>query len=155
MVCYASEMKLYVRCLQYEDVKVVMNMGKVMNILTGDLREAKQKLTPEEDVTLREYSRYRDDTEGILVLKDAKLLEEIIQKMCTIYPKGLVYNVVLSHRSTSHLDVCYHISRGGSVKIYPRKSIDSPVGFGPALTNMSEEHKSNFILGEYILDMRE
>ena len=151
IVCYAAEMKLYSKCLQYDEVNVDMNLGKVSKIETGEVKDGQQKLTAREEEAVKDYSRYRDDTQGILVVENENLLREVLKKMCSIYPTKLVYNVILSHRTTSHPDVCYYLkSSGRGMMLFPRKSIDSPVGFGPALSNMSDNHRSDFILGEYI-----
>ena len=151
LICFAAEMKLYNECLQYEEVEVVMEKGKVSKINTGEIVEGCNKLSKAEEEVVKEYSRYRDDTEAVLVADNEELLKQVLRKICTIYPPQLVYNVTLSHRCASHLDVCYYVKSGdGERVLFPRKSLGSPVGFGPALSNMSEEHRSNFIMGEYI-----
>ena len=128
-----------------------MSCGKVVSIETGEVSDGEQKLSYKELEVVKEYSRYRDDTQGILVVENDSLLREVLRKICTIYPPKLVYNVILSNQCTSHLEVCYYKNFGSrGMTLFPRKSIDSPVGFGPALSNMSESHRSNFILGEYI-----
>ena len=150
LVCYASEMKLYSSCLQLEDVRVEIVGGKVWSIETGPVVEGEQRLTIVEEKAVREYSRYRDDTQGIIEVEEVETMKKILWKLGTIYPKKLVYNISICSQLSSHLDVCFLVMGGiGGLKLFPRKSIDSPVGFGPALSNMSEEHRSNFILGEH------
>ena len=97
LICFSAEMKLYNKCLQYEEVEVIIEKGKVLKINSGESVEGRNKLSEAEENVVKEYSRYRDDTEAVLVSNNEELLRGVLQKICTIYPAQLVYNVTLSH----------------------------------------------------------
>ena len=151
MICYAAELALFVDCVQYEEVEVIVESGSVASIRHGQVKSGKSKLSESESGCLKLMCRYRDDTDIMISSDVPEEVIEVLEKVVKIYPEGLVYNVTVSQFYSSHLDVCYILGLTEErFETFVRKTLDCPVTYTPEVSNMSQEHKLSFCVGEYV-----